>query len=135
MASTGVNEGKITGIYDGTTLISYATGSEWNVTMDTREITSKDSGAGKEFRPVRYSFEASGEFLFAEDATHGYEELYDKMVAGTAVTVKLSSGVTGDVEYSGSAYITSMNRSAPDGDNETFSATLQGTGTITKATI
>ena len=136
MASTGFNEGKVTGIYDGSTLITFATGSDFSSTMDTMEVTNKDStGKGKEFLPVRYSFDISGEWLFAEDAAVSYSSLWTKHIAGTLVSFKYSSGVTGDKEYTGSAIITSLQRSAPDGDKETYSMSLQGTGVQAEAVV
>lgn len=42
---------------------------------------------------------------------------------------------TGDVKYSGSAFVTSYEMSSPVGDVVTFSAELQVTGDVTRATF
>jgi len=104
--------------------------------MNTRDATTKDTATWEDKLEGLLNWTASGEFLFAEDATEGYEDLYDDMIARTTVTLLYSNANTGDVEYSGSAYITSLSRNgATDNDNESFSVTFEGTGALSKATI
>lgn len=136
MASTGVNNGTLVGIYTGGTLQNYSTNASLSLSMDTRETTSKDTtGNAKDFKPTRYTGTISGDFLFAEDATQAYGDLFTQFIAGTTATIKYSTNVTGDLEYSFTGFITSMDREAPDADNETFSVTWQISGAVTEAAV
>lgn len=136
MAQTvGVVNGTLTKIEIGGSEIAHLTSVSQSFNMATRDTSNKDSGGWRELREAQKSWSMSGEGLFAEDSTYGYEDLFDVLVARTQVTVKQTNSNSGDVEYSGSAYITSLERTAPNEDNITFSITLEGTGEITKAVI
>jgi hypothetical protein len=56
-------------------------------------------------------------------------------IASGKVLVVTTSVVNGDMRYKGQGYITSLNRSSPTEDSETFDVTIQGTGTISKYTV
>ena len=136
MPSTGVNNGTLVGIYVGGTLVNYSTNATLSLQMDQRETTSKDTTDNwREYKATRCTGTLSGDFLHAEDATLAYDDIYDDFAAGTEATIKYSSNVTGDLEYSFTGFVTSLDREAPDADNETFSATWQISGTVTQGTI
>jgi predicted secreted protein len=79
------------------------------------------------------------EGIFEEDGSVGtglsFEDLVSDAVAGDYITVVMTSNVTGDLKVSGSALITDITWSAPVNDVATFSANLQGSGTLTVATV
>jgi hypothetical protein len=77
----------------------------------------------------------SGEGLFAEDAAYGYEDLWDAWSARTKLVLTYSDAVADDIEYSGSVYITSLDRTDGMEESATFSVSFEGTGALTKATI
>jgi hypothetical protein len=79
-------------------------------------------------RSATMSFE--GLFDNAISSTAGYDLLETAQNAGTLVTA-LFGGSTGST-YSYSAYISNISRSAPEGDAETFTCTIQCTGARTK---
>jgi len=135
MPSTGYQNGTDIGLYIGGTLIAYGTSTDFDVSMSAREASNKDSNGWAEKREGQLSWTASGEFIFAEDAAYGFEDLFDSMVARTLLTVKVSTETAGDKAYSGSAYITSLSKSAPNEDTSTYSLSLEGTGALTKVTL
>lgn len=136
MAQTaGIKNGTLTAIYIGSNKILLCTNHELTRAMATRPATSKDSGGNEESLEGLKNWAMSGEAFFAEDSAYGYEDLNDALEARTKVTVKWSSEVSGDVKFSGSAYLTSLKLSSKVEDSETYSFELKGTGAITKAII
>jgi len=134
MASTGHINATLFGLYDGGTKIAYATDVQFEATSDMIETTTKDSGGDAEFIPGKRSFSGSIGILFREDAAHGYLDLFTKQQAGTAITAKWSTAVTGDKYEQGTVYITSISRGG--GFESTFDASIsfQGSGQITHGT-
>ena len=49
--------------------------------------------------------------------------------------LKMSTNVTGDEKYSGTAFFTSLSLSAPNNDKATWTGTLQGSGALTIGTV
>ena len=135
MASTGKMNGNAIGVYSGGTLITHSLTDTFSMSMSPIDTTTKDSAGNAEHLAGLRSSEFTASFYFAEDATYGFEDLHDAWAAGTTLTIKQSSGVVGDKEYSGSAHITSLNRTAEHDGNVSCEATFQVTGAITKGTI
>lgn len=135
MASTGKMNGNAIGIYIGSTLITHSLNHNFSVSMSPIDTTTKDSAGDAEHLAGLRSAEFSASFYFAEDATYGYEDLWDAQKAGTTLTVKTSSAVAGDAEYSASANVTSLNITAEHDGNVTCEASFAVTGAVTKATI
>ena len=134
MASTGFINATKFGLYVQGILVSFSTNCSIEKSMDTREVTNKQSGGNAEFRESKKSWSGSGEFVFAPDATYTYEDLYALWNARTMITARWSTEVSGDKFYTGSAYITGLSMTAPVEDNMSYSVSLQGTGAITEAT-
>ena len=129
----------------GTTYpVAFSTNATLNVTVATREISSKDSGYWTDKAAGKISWDASSDALYCYTLTSGttrntYDELYAMMIAREAVNFVFgkTSGSTpnwsvdsGEDYYSGDAIITSLNLNSPDGDNSTYSITLEGTGEL-----
>jgi predicted secreted protein len=134
MPNTGFVNATKFGVYIGGTLVNYSTNCSLEISMDTREVTNKESGGNAEFRESKKSWSGSGEFIFAPDATYGFEDLFALWQARTMVTVRFSTETVGDKYYQGSAYITSLPATFPVEDNVTFTMSLQGTGALTEYT-
>lgn len=135
MATTGKPNGTLICIYIGGVKVSHLTTNSHQVQMAIRDTSTKDSGGWKEGAGGQLSWSASCEGYFAEDATYGYEDLYDALIARTTLTVMISSAVTGDVKYTGSALITSLERTSPLEETVTFTCSLEGISSLVKATI
>ena len=131
--------GKLTGTLQkislGGTIISGLTTNSASFTMETRDTTTKDSAGDREFLATVRTATFSAEGLVALDAAHGFEELYDFYVAGTAVAMIYTTSTSGDVQFTQNAIVTQLDTAAVDNDNTTFSLTLQGTGAVTKSDV
>lgn len=135
MATAGIVNGTLGLLSFGGTIVSHLTSVDLSFEMSTREATSKDSGGDKDVLEGLKSVSGSCSGYFAEDATFGYEDLYDLYDARTAIVMLWTSAVAGDVTYSVSAYITSLSRTSGVEESMTFDCSVEGTGTVTKATI
>ena len=135
MATAGVMNGTLLGVYVGTTLVAHATEGSISLSMDTRDISSKDSAGTRALLEGMKSGSISMSALYAEDAAYGADELYTAMAARTPLAVKFSTEVTADHFWSASAYLTSLEVSAGTEDNVTYSATFELTGAITYSAV
>ena len=143
MASTGITNGTLIAIYkdiSGTlTKIANATSNDFSITKDMIETTNKDSGGAKEYIAGEYGYTMSVEGMFEEDASVGagisWKEIITDLLAGTSVTIVMTSNVSGDLKLSGSAFFNELNLTAPQNDVATFTASIQGTGALTVGTI
>jgi predicted secreted protein len=143
MASTGITNGTLIAIYKdvaGTlTKIANATSNDFSITKDMIETTNKDSAGAKEYIAGEYGYTMSVEGMFEEDASVGasisWKEILTDLLAGTSVTIVMTSNVTGDIKLSGAAFFSDLNLTAPRNDVATFTASIQGTGALTVGTI
>lgn len=135
MASTGINNGTLTALYVGGTKIAHGTSNDFSIEHSPRDASTKDSGGYKDILEGQNSWSFSFDGMFAEDAAYGFADLFSVWEGRAAVTVRWSSAVSGDTYYEGSAYLTSLSRSAGLEDSETFSASFEGTGGITDGTV
>lgn len=143
MASSGITNGTLIAIYKdvaGTlTKIANATSNDFSITKDMIETTNKDSAGAKEYIAGEYGYTMSVEGMFEEDASVGagisWKEIITDLLAGTSVTIVMTSNVSGDLKLSGSAFFNELNLTAPQNDVATFTASIQGTGALTVGTI
>lgn len=135
MATTIKGNGTDVGLYIGGTLITNLTSNDFSVEHSPREATTKNSsGWSESLEGLRSAtFSASG--YFEEDAAYNFENLYAAISTRATVTVRYSSEVAGDKYYEASAWVTSMSRSAPLEETETFEMSFQVTGAITEGTV
>lgn len=135
MASTGILNGTLAKIQVGGVTIAHLTSNSLTFDMSTREASTKDSNGWKESLSGQKSFSGSAEGFFAEDATYGYEDLYGVFVARTLVTVTWTTDIVGDMQYEGSCYITSLERTDGLEESSTFSVSFEGTGAVTSTAV
>lgn len=136
MASTGVQNGTDLLVYNDGTAIGHATSCSINWNRNVRNTSSKQSGIWSNIKMGRFQpVTVSTEHLHAEDSTEGLSEQLANLTAGTSVTLKYSTEVTGDKYYTGSFYVVSINRNDPDDDNSTFTIEFQSDGTVTESTV
>ena len=135
MATSGIINGTLIKISFAGTVVAFLTSNDKTKEMSPRETSNKDSGGNKEILEGMKSWGGSGSGYMAEDAAFGYEDLWDLMETNAVVAILESSAVVGDVEYSGSAFITSLNRTSGLEESVTFDVSYEGTGAQTKAII
>jgi predicted secreted protein len=104
------------------------------------DVTSKDSAGAQEFIAGEYGYTLNVEAIFEDDSSVGasqqsFKDLATDLLAGTLLTIVMSSNVTGDEKYTGSAFFTSLSLSAPNNDKATWTGTLQGSGALTIGTV
>ena len=144
MATTGPVNGTLISIYkdvSGTLKkIANATSHSFDISKDMIDVTSKDSAGAKEFIAGEYGWTMNVEAIFEDDASVGasqqsFKDLATDLLAGTVLTVVITTNVTGDEKYTGSAYFMSLALSAPNNDKATWTGQLQGTGALTIGTV
>ena len=142
MATTGLVNGTLIALYkdvSGTlTKIANLTSTDFELTKDTIDATNKDGSNYKEFLVGLSNWTMSAEGIFEEDGSttnFSPKDLLDDMIAGDAITVVMTSNVTGDLKLTGSAVMTSFAWNAPVNDVATFSCSLQGSGALTVGTV
>jgi predicted secreted protein len=135
MATAGKFNGNILEIsFDGTVLTHALQHSESH-SMSPIDVTTKDSSSQEEVIAGLRGSEISASGYFDEDAAKGYEDLYILYAGGNSVTVLVSTGVTGDVTYSYTAYITSLSRTAEMDTAVAFEVSLKPTGAVSKGVV
>lgn len=135
MATAGIMNGTLIGVYAGGTLIAHATEGSISLNLDTRDATTKDSSGTRDLLEGVKSGTVSVSALYADDATYGVDELMTAWSGRSTLTIKFSTEVTGDSYWEASAYVTSLEVSAGMEDNATYSATFELSGTITYGTV
>lgn len=124
--------------------IAYSTSATLNVTVATREVSSKDSaGDFVENLAAKIAWDLSTDGLTAYELTgntRSVDELFGYMIARVPVYVAFA-GKTGTapswtvdtdvVEFTGYALITSLSIVASDNENSTYSITLVGSSALT----
>ena len=135
MATSGIMNGTLIGVYVGSTLISHATEGSISLNMDTRDSTTKDAAGQRALLEGVKSGTISVSALYADDAAYGVDELMAAWANRTTLTVKFSTEVTGDSFWSAAAYVTSLEVNAAMEDNASYSATFELTGAITYGTV
>lgn len=134
--------------------IAFATNHTLNISADTKETSSKDSGGLWQTSEIGIlSWTASSENLYADTgAGYGYDELFNMMVARKPIKAvfaiegdstdlndnKLGNAPTGGWKpkagngYEGSVIITGLSKNAPNGENATFTVDFTGVGELKK---
>jgi predicted secreted protein len=143
MATSGIINGTKFGIYDGSTLIAYATSGSVSINHNARESSNKESAGWKEIMEGQRDWEVSCEgmvaFLtLAAGAVGGktVDELFTSYIATRAsLTVSFESSESGDKMWSGTAYMSSISMDAPNEESTTYSVSFTGTSTLTQATV
>src|SRR5688572_20325863 len=108
MATTNVINGTLLGVYVGGTLIAKSTNCTLNITHSVRNTTTKDSGGWEESLGGLRGWTISGDFLDAEDAAYRFDDLFALIGSRASAVLKMSSEVSGDKYYTGSAILVSL---------------------------
>lgn len=135
MASTGINNGTLVALYIGGTKVSHSTNCSLEINNETIDVSTKDSGGWRDILAGMRSWSMSGDFFQAEDGTLNFEDAFDDVNGRTSVTARISTAVTGDVYYEGTAYVTSISMSGGVEDAHVYSMSLEGTAALSKGTV
>lgn len=135
MPTTNQFNGGIIGIYVDGTLVACTTSDTFEGNAQQIDASCKGSSLWGYFLQgtKNWTFTQEGRWQF--DATYGIGDLIDLWIAGTEVTVKYSSDVSGDWYLYGQAIITNVGLTAPNNEAAGFSCTFSGRGALTKTTL
>lgn len=136
MASVGIINGKYLRFYDSGVVLARAVSCSIAFSMSPREIAHKDvpgtNGGWREVLPGQKSGTGSTNGLYAEDA-NSFAILYDKFIAGTPCDLTFTTGESGDDVYYAEAYITSMELTAENDQNSTWSISFEFNGEVVRS--
>ena len=125
---------------DGTTydIIGRATSASLSVSMETRSTTTKDSAGWDENLEGLKSWSLSGDGLVTYSISGDYDtpdDLFTLLSNRTKVKVKFGSATSGEIDYTGDAYLVSYEQEAGVEENVTYSFGFTGTGVLTQASV
>ena len=143
MATDGVINGTKFGVYVAGTKVAYATSASISMNHNLRDTSTKDSGGWRDQLEGQRDWEVSveGMLIFTNldgTAVTGLtaNELYSSYIyARTQFELKFSTEVTGDIKWSGQAFLTSLSADTPNEDSSTWSGSFSGTGELVQATV
>lgn len=124
----------------GTTydIIGRATSASLSVSMEVRDTTTKDSAGWQENLEGLKNWSLSGDGLVTYSISGDYDtpdDLFTLLSNRTLVKVKFGSATSGEIDYTGDAYLTSYEQEAGVEENVSFSFSFQGTGVLTQASV
>ena len=125
---------------DGTSydIIGRATSASLSVSMETRSTTTKDSAGWDENLEGLKSWSLSGDGLVTYSISGDYDtpdDLFTLLSNRTKVKVKFGSATSGEIDYTGDAYLVSYEQEAGVEENVTYSFGFTGTSTLTQASV
>ncbi len=125
---------------DGTSydIIGRATSASLSVSMETRDTTNKDSAGWQENLEGLKSWSLSGDGLVTYSISGDYDtpdDLFTLLSNRTLVKVKFGSATSGEIDYTGDAYLVSYEQEAGVEENVTYSFGFTGTGVLTQASV
>jgi len=106
-----------------------------NEARDFEELASKDI-VGKDFHPKEGTWSLTGNAIAANsngDAQIDLQAIVASYQAKTLVAIELTDGITGNMAYSGNAYIENYNLTSANEDKVKYDFSLKGVGTLTVA--
>lgn len=132
MATTGKVKGNALLIYKDGVAIACTTEASLNYVNERIEVTCKDNDGAKQYilGGSDWSFTVGGIFQFDNV---GIDDLSDMALDKDTAVIRFGTDVVGDFYFQGTCIVTNLGVNAPLNASATYTATLQGTGPITKA--
>lgn len=142
MPTTGVFNGTQLVVLVGTEVVAHATSCTLSVSADLPDATTKQSGGWAEEIAGLRSWSITTDGLATVEPTGTsfvVGDLFSALNGRTSVTVKFttangSTPIVGDLIWSGSAFVESLDITADMESPVTYSASFTGTGVLTQAT-
>lgn len=135
MATTGPILGRDWQLHWNATQIDDLLSVSLSTSMGTIDITSYDSTSFRAIIDGIKEWSITATFLKQDDATEGYDEILADWNTSASGTALITTGVTGDSTFSGTAYVTGLEVSGELEGIVECSLTLQGTGAPTISTV
>jgi TP901-1 family phage major tail protein len=129
-------DGKLILVKLGSTTYAGQTDTDISFETDTIEVTTKTSTNGaKEYLPGEQGTTISFSGLQAIDAATDVNTLVADWKGRTVGTFVWGGAAAGSVNFTGSAFISSLNLTGNKNEGQGYSGTLQVTGDITVVTV
>jgi len=116
--------------------MAHSTNGVLNMPQDFAEFSSKSAGRFRRYKPGK-----KGTITFSVDAmvaysdTANFSDIYALYLAGAACEIRMA-GLSGDKYYmADTCYVESINKNAPDGEMETFTAVFRVDGMPSEKTL
>lgn len=143
MATNGVINGTKFGVYAAGTKIAYATSASISMNHNLRDTSTKDSGGWRDQLEGQRDWECSVEGMLIFTNLDGtpvsgltMNELYTAYITSrTVFALKFSTSITGDIQWTGQAFMTSLSSDTPNEDSSTWSASFSGTGELLQEAV
>lgn len=121
----------------GGTAIAHTTSFTLNLSQDLPEATSMDSQEWSEFLRGQRSWTISFDGLAEWGTGDEVDTLADMIIDDARVeeTVTFTTGETGNVSFSGSAFLTTFDVAGSLNETVTYSGEFQGSGPLNKSII
>ena len=123
------------GVYIGGTLIAAATDCSLSLNMETIDITTKDSAGYRELLGglKSGSISCSGLIDYLDASNKDITDLWTAWENRDTLVLKFAKAneTAGELSFSASGFITSLEQSGGTEDTATYSATFELTGAIT----
>ena len=123
------------GVYIDSTLIAAATDCSLSLSMETIDITTKDSAGWRELLAGTRSgsISCSGLIDYTDAANKDTTDLFVAFENRTSLTLAFQKAneVTGDLAFTCVGFLTSLEQSGGTEDTATYSATFEISGVIT----
>lgn len=142
MATTGVFNGTSLVVLVGTEVVAHATSCTLTVSADLPDATTKQSGGWADHIAGLRSWSITTDGLATVEPTgtnYVVGDIFSALNGRGTVTVKFttvsgSTPIVGDLIWSGSAFVESLDITADMESPVTYSASFTGTSTLTQAT-
>lgn len=142
MATTGVFNGTSLVVLVGTEVVAHATSCTLSLSADLPDATTKESGGWADHIAGLRSWSITTDGLATVEPTgtnYVVGDIFSALNGRGTVTVKFttvsgSTPIVGDLIWSGSAFVESLDITADMESPVTYSASFTGTGTLTQAT-
>lgn len=114
-------------------IIACAKSHTITITTEVRDLASKCTAGWKESAKGRFAWSGSVDGLVDFTVTAGqakYKDLFAALTAGTLVEIISTGAGTGAFVLTGDALITSLDLSAGDAENATFTCSFEGSSPL-----
>jgi len=133
MASTGFVEGTDLLVYWNGTAIAYSKNCTLNMELGNTPTTNKDDSGWEGILPTKRKWSVDGDGLY--NYAGSVSDLFALYNNRSRVSIKFTNNTSGDKYYTGYAYITKLQLSAPDGETATYSFSFGGDGTLAEYAV
>lgn len=130
-----VKNGSVILLKVGTAVFSGLTDNSFNYTVDTIDVTTKDSAGHKEYLAGEDDGDVSASALYDPSFTYSLDDIFTAAKAKAAVTIVFGGTTAGDEIITCSAIITNVSWGAPKNGASTVNASFKKTGDATKSTV